>query len=424
MNILSYKTSETGQYIILKTANIPKSLAESTADLANSEKIPAGKTYYYKLEITLKHLDNVDQTQDLNASLSTNFKIVEAPKYGNTYAVNISGIDLNINNINPNFASTALTDEGIYSMQDNYGTSYYYRGAVENNYVKFAGFYWRIIRFNGDGSMRIIYDGTTAYKNGESNVDRLALLNVPWNLTYSGDTKYLGYMYGGKNGVASTSKEEAQTNETSSNIKTQLEAWYKEKIVDAGHSGYVADVIFCNDRSTAESAGIWSNSDTALGYGKNLTFYGARSRLLLNESVNPTFICPENNTISSNNDWFTANATLENKGNGALEYPVGLITADEAVAAGGTPYNKKISHNNFEYYLYKGTLNWLFSPRVKDANSAAMYAIGSKGDFGDGYVRFGLGVAPVINLSPETVQTLIGDGTIGNEYRLPDDQQS
>ena len=90
----------------------------------------------------------------------------------------ISGAELveqiksQVNSGTPDFNQVATTDEGIYAAQDDYGTSYYFRGAVENNYVKFAGFYWRIIRINGDGTIRLIYDGTSAHANGESSEDR------------------------------------------------------------------------------------------------------------------------------------------------------------------------------------------------------------------------------------------------------------
>src|SRR5699024_8456735 len=59
-------------------------------------------------------------------------------------------------------AVDALDSEiGLYAAEDDYGTSYYYRGNVKNNYVSFAGFTWRIIRENGDGSVRMIYSGTS-----------------------------------------------------------------------------------------------------------------------------------------------------------------------------------------------------------------------------------------------------------------------
>lgn len=75
-----------------------------------------------------------------------------------------------------NFGYPARTNEGMYSASDNYGTSYYYRGAVDNNWVRFANFYWRIIRINGDGSIRMIYAGTSAPTSSESVVKKAGLL--------------------------------------------------------------------------------------------------------------------------------------------------------------------------------------------------------------------------------------------------------
>ena len=219
----------------------------------------------------------------------------------------------------PNFGSTATTDEGIYAAQDDYGTSYYFRGAVENNYVKFAGYYWRIIRINGDGTIRLIYDGTSAHANGESSTDR-QIGTSRFNSTY-GDNASVGYMMGIDNECASTtscsgstrttSYEQATTNTYNSTIKTYIDSWYKTNIVDAGYSDNVADVIYCNDRSYY----------TGTGYGTTHTYYSAKQRI--EDGNNPVLTC------TNQNDRFTVEDT--SKGNGALMYPVGLITADEVV---------------------------------------------------------------------------------------------
>ena len=71
-----------------------------------------------------------------------------------------------------NVTKEEATDGYVCSASDAYGTSYYYRGNVTNNYVKFADKYWRIVRINGDGTVRVIYDGTSAHTNGESSADR------------------------------------------------------------------------------------------------------------------------------------------------------------------------------------------------------------------------------------------------------------
>ncbi len=83
---------------------------------------------------------------------------------------------------------------GMYASTDNSGDTFYYRGAVGGNYVKFGGYYWRIIRINGDGSIRMIYDGKTPHENGESSSDRQVGTSA-FN-SYWADNGYVGYMYG------------------------------------------------------------------------------------------------------------------------------------------------------------------------------------------------------------------------------------
>lgn len=86
------------------------------------------------------------------------------------------------------------SESGLYSTADDEGTSYYYRGIVGGNYVKFANKYWRIVRINGDNSVRLIYDGTTPHENGESSSNRqvgYSAFNSRWS-----DNAYVGYMYG------------------------------------------------------------------------------------------------------------------------------------------------------------------------------------------------------------------------------------
>ena len=105
------------------------------------------------------------------------------------------------------------TDGYVCATKDNYGYSYYFRGAVDNNYVKFADKYWRIVRVNGDGTIRIIYDGTSVHTNGESSSDRF-IGNSPYNsywkkdnvvetpnIPVAYDNAGVGYMYGNRSGI-------------------------------------------------------------------------------------------------------------------------------------------------------------------------------------------------------------------------------
>ena len=126
----------------------------------------------------------------------------------------------------PDFSTVATTNEGMYAAEDDLGTSYYFRGAVDNNWVKFGkdssgnGIYWRIIRINGDGSIRMVYTGTTAPTESTKVImtgEGTAIGRSAFNSS-SNSSEYVGYMYtvGQQHGTG-----------TSSTIKTTIDNWYK-----------------------------------------------------------------------------------------------------------------------------------------------------------------------------------------------------
>ena len=277
----------------------------------------------------------------------------------------------------------------LCSAPDTYGTSYYYRGNVTNNYVYFAGFYWRIIRVNGDESVRIIYDGTSSHKNGESSGDR-QIGTSAFNSNYN-DNAYVGYMYGTP---SSATYAETHANINDSTMKTYLENWYKTNIIDKNYSRYVVDNIFCSDRTLSIGTGI----------GQTYTEYSSVS-----QSKNRIFTCP------NKNDTFTSNDTTN--GNGLLTYPIGLISVDEAVLAGG------YSSANSNYYLYTGQLYWTMSPNIYDSkysNVACNRYINTNGTVlyanTNDHVNYKNGVKPVINLKSDVLKN--GDGTMENPFHF------
>ena len=299
-------------------------------------------------------------------------------------------LGLTANEGTPDFSDTAKTDEGIYGAPDDYGTSYYFRGAVENNYVKFAGYYWRIIRINGDGSIRMIYDGTSAHANGQSSTDRqigTSLYNSSNN-----DNAYVGYMYG-STGASSYNLTHSNTN--NSIVKTVLDNWYKTNIQDKGYSAKVADVIYCNDRQIDNLSGY----GTALGYGTNQTAYMSYYRLYTNKS--PVLTC------TNKNDRFTVDDT--SKGNGVLTYPIGLITIDELSMGGGV-----YGAINTDYYLYMGQNYWTMSAHQFDSGLAIVGHLSRFWDIGAAVTDREEGVRPVLSLKSSV--TLTGSGTMDNPY--------
>ena len=276
----------------------------------------------------------------------------------------------------------------LCKAKDAYGDSFYYRGNVTNNYVKFAGFYWRIIRINGDGTVRVIYDGTSAHANGESSSDR-QIGTTAFNSSYN-DNAYVGYMYG-KAGASTYAETHANTN--NSTIKTYLDTWYENNIKGTTNEQYVKDNLFCNDRSFAKD-----NSGT--GVGTSETHYRLYS--FVNKGNNKMMlICPQNN------DAFTVNDT--NKGNGVLTYGIGLVTIDEVVLAGGW------GSSNSKYYLYSGEYYFTMSPISFRGSGAAGNVVLVNGNVtGIGGVNNSAGARPVLNLSSDVLKN--GNGTASDPY--------
>ena len=212
----------------------------------------------------------------------------------------------------------------------------------------------------------------------------------------SSDNAYVGYMYGA---IGSSSYNVTHTNTTSSVVKKELEQWYEENLLD--YEKYLADSGFCGDRSVASSSGLWNSSDTALGYGTNVTYYGSYNRLVNVEY--PQFACPQSN------DLYTTSSST--KGNKALDYPIGLLTADEVAYAGGV-YNT----TNTSYYLNVGFEYWTISPfyfngsyiYVSYADSDGSLSVGNRG-------IYSRGIRPVISLN-SNVEWSAGDGTSSNPY--------
>ena len=288
-----------------------------------------------------------------------------------------------VNSGTPNFANTATTDEGVYKTQDDWGDSYYFRGAVNNNWVKFANFYWRIIRINGDGSIRMIYQGTSANTTGTGTQLQTNAFNSSYNRS-----EYVGYMY--------TSGQQ-HGNTTNSPIKTIIDNWYSSNL--ASYADKISkEAGFCGDREMA-SGYSWSSQPSSTIY------YAGYGRLVQNSSsVNPTFKC------SNSNDLYTTSSS--SKGNKKLANPIGLITADEAVMAGAS-WNS----GNSSYYLYNNANYWTMSPYdfIASSSRAYVFYVSSDGILSWHRVNSAApGVRPVINLSADVKVT--GSGTSSDPF--------
>ena len=275
---------------------------------------------------------------------------------------------------------TTNTTGTVYSVADDWGTSYVYAGAPTDNWVQFAGYYWRIIRINGDGSIRLIYNGTGTSTQIQTSA---------FNSTHT-DNMYVGYMY---------QNNQVHGLTTDSTIKIELDEWYEENL--QSHADKIStEAGFCGDRQPSTSN---TTSNGSGGTGSTITYYGAYIRLVTNKA--PTFDC------QNSSDLYTVASSSQ--GNKVLDYPIGLITADEVAYAGGVG-----GQNNNGYYLYTNSNYWTMSPYSVNAGGYAyVFNVRPLGGLdGNGGVTIARGVRPVINLKANT--KFQGSGTIDSPFEI------
>ena len=194
--------------------------------------------------------------------------------------------------------------------------------------------YWRIIRTNADGSIKLLYAGTSP--DTTSGYIGVSAFN-----TTSNDPMYVGYKYG-----TSGSLENNRTNDNDSTIKTHIDNWYKNNLID--YTKYLSkDAVYCNDRELASG----ETYSTTNGFT-----YASEERIYTNKQ--PTYNC------TNMSDAFSVNNT-----SAKLDYPVGLISIDELSYAGGeydttldAPYAWYYTNANGES-SYGSVAFWALSPR-------------------------------------------------------------
>ena len=301
-----------------------------------------------------------------------------------------------------NFSKTSASNStnGIYMTTNTEGNVpvYYYRGNVDNRVI-FANFCWRIVRTTEAGGVKLIYDGVPSNGQCSNTGDAATIGKSAFNT--NNDNAYVGYMYGtaGSSTYAST-----HVNTNDSTIKGVIDTWYKNNMTS--YTSQLEDTVWCNDRSIVmdlvNSNGGFYSDYTTLGYGTNATLYGPESRLGYNVSnPTPTLKCAQDN------DKFTVDAS---NGNGALTYPVGLITADEMAYAGGV-----YDTSNSSFYLYTGQTYWALSPSDFTGVLAFEFYLNSVGHLNDYRVTSSYGVRPSVSLQPGIAMTG-GSGTSADSF--------
>ena len=309
---------------------------------------------------------------------------------------------------------------GLYSAEDEDGVSYYYRGNVDNNYVQFGEYtsdyyvynygsryfqslascqeynsscsesnrvklasagdkmYWKIVRVNGDGSLRLIYNGTSANPTFAGDIDTTYVVGIsPYNLEIN-NPKYAGYTY---------------DNGTDSFIKKEVDTWYKNALGNTAYDSKVIGGRFCSDSSGYREETMLGN--VFASFDRLAPVYGKVLGLEMQENVTPTLKCP---------------STTENYG-GSYRLKAGLITADELALVGESSYvlgNSYLNPGESDYWYWSMTPAAFFNDFASVWNEFELL-------INDGVYNDGGSLRPVINVTTDNGFTS-GDGTVSNPY--------
>ena len=441
---LQYKiTSTKGGYNMTEFKDVPKSETATDTILAYSVSIPVGVTQSYTVEFKYANDESVDQSEDMGKTLSGKLFITEGTlltllsqilKDNPTRDTRDTYDAVFTNNTTGTLFTT--TEKNVHNTTDT--TVYYYAGNTTNNWVKFGTFasdgpirgyssatstlykeyttleecnsassynincsyawkkrdpmYWRIIRTNADGSIRLLYAGTSP----DTTYGSIGTSTFNYS---SKSPKYVGYKYG-----EDTSLDTIRDNTTDSTIKTYIDTWYKNNLTN--YTKYLStSAVYCNDR-TEQTAGTYNTGSTKFYYAPYARAY---------TSYAPTYDCTEAS------DAFSVDNT-----SAKLTYPIALMTSDEIMRAGGKSGTSLTSPYAW-YYLNSvgGSITgadywWLLSPGSWDSSNAKVFVVFGQGLSGSlGYREAGYKrpVRPVLSLK-SCVKYSTGDGTAETPYEI------
>ena len=447
INTLQYKITSDNGYNMDNYLNVIKTETSKDVVLAYNITIPKNTIQSYQVEFNYVSTEE-DQSADMGKKLGGTLAIEESTGKPEIYEKLLAD--------NPTIKtrtdfSTTFTETNVntlYKAKENNTDVYYFSGDARNNWVKFGTWqedktivvgylddvsngniakefnnisecnsdgkygnceeiviskkgdpmYWRVIRTNEDGSIRLLYSGTspetqtgfigTSAINNEQVVDPL----------------YLGYMYG-----TSGSLENNRTNENSSTLKTYIDTWYKSNLVN--YTKYLSTTaVYCNDRTLSVSYPNYV-------IGEWMGFAGS-DRLETNKA--PSYNC------AKTEDKFTTDSSV---GNGKLTYPIALMTADEVAYAGGVFYTESkypfywVYNNADNISITNSIIWWTMTPNSGSPNLST----GGGSWFGVNTTKPGrignpgridpLAVRPVISLKADMVYKS-GDGSAEAPYEI------
>lgn len=353
-----------------------------------NSKLISGSRCTYKVEDNKIIINNVNQKITCNFNFSV----------GKTLYAKILADKTTRPGERSNFSVVVTSDntKTLYTGTEDNKTVYYFAGNATDNWVKFGGFYWRIIRTNKDESIRLLYHGTSP-----DTTEAYISSNTPFFYNRT-DSMYVGYMYG-----SSGSLQSNRYNNYDSPIKGVVDTWYENNLKTNYEKYLSTTAVYCNDRNVGKGDYC---SKCLTGF-----YYAAHTRLETNKT--PTYAC------ENSNDRFTSDTST---GNGRLKYPIALMTADEIAFAGG------VSYQQAQTYFYYNSMNisstgstwwWSMTPNgLVGGNMPYASVYGLQASDSPGVVRgvdvsATIAVRPVISLK-SCVKYSSGDGSSGSPYTI------
>ena len=392
---LQYKiTSTNNGYNMTEYKDIPKASIVTDTILAYSVLIPAGVTQTYTVAFRYLNDKEINQADDMGKVLKGTLFITEGSslKLVKKILEDNSTISERTDFSTPFTTNTANT---LYKAQENNIDVYYFAGQDTentpiNNWLKFGknssnqDLYWRIIRTNSDGGIRLLYHGTST--TAEDAYIGTSKFNP------SGDPTYMSYMYSEHN----ETEEIDRSNTNNSIVKVVVDSWYESNLLN--YTKYLSTTaVYCNDRE------YMGGDDIVLWYGK---YYSSNK---------PSYDC-----LDSRDAFSVDNASAK------LKYPIALMTANEMAFAGGkeNEYDKAWYHLNSLNKSSTGTSSWwTMTPRDFEYGENCLYSFDiysteqETGRIYGIYTNTESSVRPVISLKSNVLWSS-GDGTADNPYEI------
>ena len=392
-----------------------------------SNNILSTEVHVYELKFW--YIDTgLDQSIDMNKTYNAKVNIVDI-RENNPYATGVENTDkynLAYNIINnallktngtelmnkptttPVVSTSGATEKVLSATQDNLGTSYYYRGAVQDNYVLFNNMCWRIVRIEGDGSVKLTFAGEVeaGATNCNGVTDTSAIINNGSGVTYgyktttglNGNDWYMAdYENDGKTATNTTGN-------SNTSLKESLDVWFDSK--------------FKSEDTLTAAGNKVKNDEWCLGGNDNYKYNDSTGVLLDAAGIQAYY--DENDYYywyysPAKRMWGTTKYTDLTCGEteDVIESRVGSITADEVALAGGT------TSGNYTYYLYENAKNmyyWTLSRAFFGSSIDNAFYVYSDGFLIDGGVDGNdPAVRPSVTLVTNT-QITKGTGIKGDPY--------